>query len=183
MFFNILVLVGFLSSTFICTNCVVYCGTGTRIYILEKHHSNTDLSIISEFKQIIDRNVNNISDYFDIFLSLSRICYLPITSPLSKWKTPQEGIIKPWWKILFGTWYMKVIYISHNSQKSESIINFDSNILFRPLVGGCPCSVKVKALKGRIVVSEFKLQLCYYVHFQINTLGKGMNLLILPAIG
>ena len=34
-----------------------------------------------------------------------------------------------------------------------------------------------------IVVSEFKLQLRYYVHFWTNTLGKGMNPLILPAMG
>ena len=34
-----------------------------------------------------------------------------------------------------------------------------------------------------IVVSEFELQPRYYVHFRANTLGKGMNLLILPAMG
>ena len=27
------------------------------------------------------------------------------------------------------------------------------------------------------------LQLHYYIHFQTNTLGKGMNLLILPVMG
>ena len=43
--------------------------------------------------------------------------------------------------------------------------------------------VRVKAMECRIRVSEFELKLCYYVHFQINTLGKGMNSLILPAIG
>ena len=37
LFFNILVFVNFLSSTFVCTNCVVYFGTGTRSYILEKY--------------------------------------------------------------------------------------------------------------------------------------------------
>ncbi len=26
-----------------------------------------------------------------------------------------------------------------------------------------------------IVVSKFKLQSCYYIHFQTNSLGKGMN--------
>ena len=41
----------------------------------------------------------------------------------------------------------------------------------------------VKAMDYRIVVSEFELQLRYYVHFRANTLGKGMNLLILPAMG
>ena len=31
------------------------------------------------------------------------------------------------------------------------------------------------------VISEFELQSRYYVHFWINTFGKGMNLLILQA--
>ena len=35
--------------------------------------------------------------------------------------------------------------------------------------------VMVKALDSRIVVREFELQSCYYAHFQINTLGKGMT--------
>ena len=39
----------------------------------------------------------------------------------------------------------------------------------------------VKAMDCRIIVSEFILQSCYYVHFQTNTLGKGMNSLILPV--
>ena len=32
-------------------------------------------------------------------------------------------------------------------------------------------------------VREFVLQSRYYVHFWANTLGKGMNPLILPAMG
>ena len=34
-----------------------------------------------------------------------------------------------------------------------------------------------------IVERVFVLQSCYYVHFRANTFGKGMNLLILPAMG
>ena len=49
--------------------------------------------------------------------------------------------------------------------------------------GVCPCGVMVKAMDFRIVVCEFKLQLRFYVHFRANTLGKGMNPLILPAMG
>ena len=45
----------------------------------------------------------------------------------------------------------------------------------------CPHGVMVKAMNYRTVVSEFVLQTRYYVHFQANTLGKGMNPLILPA--
>ena len=48
---------------------------------------------------------------------------------------------------------------------------------------GCPRGVIVKAMDCGIVVREFVLQLRYYVHFRANTLGKGMNPLILPAMG
>ena len=44
----------------------------------------------------------------------------------------------------------------------------------------CPGGVMVKAMNCGIVVREFVLQSRYYVHFRANTLGKGMNPLILP---
>ena len=47
---------------------------------------------------------------------------------------------------------------------------------------GCPRGVIVKKMDCGIIVSEFVLQSRYYVHFQTNTLGKGMNPLILPAM-
>ena len=47
----------------------------------------------------------------------------------------------------------------------------------------CPLGVIVKAMDSRIIVSEFELQLRYYIHFQTNTIGKGMNPLIHPAMG
>ena len=43
--------------------------------------------------------------------------------------------------------------------------------------------VMVKALDCGIVVGEFELLSQYDVHFQTNTLGKGMDPLILPAMG
>ena len=49
--------------------------------------------------------------------------------------------------------------------------------------GGCPRGVMVKAMDCRIRVNESILQSHYYNHFQANTLGKGMNPLILPAMG
>ena len=48
---------------------------------------------------------------------------------------------------------------------------------------GCPPGVMVKATDCGIVVREFVLQSRYYVHFRANTLRKGMNPLILPAMG
>ena len=43
---------------------------------------------------------------------------------------------------------------------------------------GVPHGVVANVLNIGIVVSEFKLQSCHYVHFLTNTLGKGMNSLI-----
>ena len=46
-----------------------------------------------------------------------------------------------------------------------------------------PHGIKVKALDCGIVVSEFEFQSHYYIHFRTNPLGKGMNPLILAAMG
>ena len=40
----------------------------------------------------------------------------------------------------------------------------------------------VKVMDSRIVVSKFKLQSCYYVHFWTNALRKGMDHLFLTAM-
>ena len=48
---------------------------------------------------------------------------------------------------------------------------------------GGPRGVMVKALACEIVVNEFELQSRYYVHFRLNTSGKGINPLTLPAMG
>ena len=48
---------------------------------------------------------------------------------------------------------------------------------------GSPRDVMVKAMDSGIVDREFALQSRYYVHFRANTFGKGMNPLILPAMG
>ena len=48
---------------------------------------------------------------------------------------------------------------------------------------GCPHGVMVKAKDYGIIVSDFEIQFRYYIHFWTNTLGKGMNSLILPVMG
>ena len=52
------------------------------------------------------------------------------------------------------------------------------------------CDVKATQLNVQLsliwepmLYEKFVLQSRYYVHFQANTLGKGMNPLILPAMG
>ena len=61
--------------------------------------------------------------------------------------------------------------------------NNRSTTLIAKIYRGCTRGVTVKAMDSEIVVSGFKLQSRYYVHFRANTLGKGMNPLILPAMG
>ena len=60
------------------------------------------------------------------------------------------------------------------------IAEWFTNVYLFGFKWGCPRGVMVKAMNCRIVVREFVLQSRYYVHFRANTLGKGMNPLILP---
>ena len=71
-----------------------------------------------------------------------------------------------------------IVFKMENSSSSNN-----NNIHTHIWGGGCPRGVMVKAMDCGIVVSEFEFQSCYYVHFVTNTLGKGMNPLILPAMG
>ena len=50
-------------------------------------------------------------------------------------------------------------------------------------IGVGPRGVIIKAIDWGIVISKFELHSRYYVHFRKNTIGKGMNPLILPAMG
>ena len=61
--------------------------------------------------------------------------------------------------------------------------NGNEGVLYTPPGWGHPRGVIVKALDCGIVVSEFELQSRYYVHFRTNTIGKGMNPIILPVMG
>ena len=48
---------------------------------------------------------------------------------------------------------------------------------------GVSRGISIETMDCKIVVSDFELQSRYYVHFRTNTLGKGMNPFILPAMG
>ena len=48
---------------------------------------------------------------------------------------------------------------------------------------GFPRGVMVEVMDCGIVVSEFVLQSCYYVHFRASTREKWMNPLIFPVMG
>ena len=62
----------------------------------------------------------------------------------------------------------------------SSIIHFSNNIRNNE---GCPRGVMVKAMDCGIVIREFVHQSRYHFHFRANTFGKGINPLILPAMG
>ena len=75
--------------------------------------------------------------------------------------------------------YLKVVYCLKIFFMVEfhKLLGITFNISF---LAACPRGVMVKAMHCGIVVREFVLQSRYYVHFRTNTLGKGMNPLILP---
>ena len=78
---------------------------------------------------------------------------------------------------------MKVLKIPHDiSSAIETQSDRDGYPLYISpiIIWVCPRGVMVKAMNCGIVVREFVLQSRYYVHFRANTLGKGMNPLILP---
>ena len=75
------------------------------------------------------------------------------------------------------------LFINIKDEVNRPFILSNKSIKLQLRNGGCPRGVMVKAMDCGIVVREFVFQLCYYVHFRENTLGKGMNPLILPAIG
>ena len=95
--------------------------------------------------------------------------------------------------IPFGIWWI-VKYVMSWIDFSES--HFGSSLTFSQFWVlcsyvvehcrywlGCPPGVMVKAMDCGIVGREFVHQSRYYVHFRANTLGKGMDPLIIPAMG
>ena len=79
--------------------------------------------------------------------------------------------------MIWFSWLL--LYINHFFKfKAKSSLDVYTKYLW-----GCPRDVMVKAMDCGIVVREFELQSRNYVHFRANTLGKGMNPLILPAMG
>ena len=74
-------------------------------------------------------------------------------------------------------------FLEKKSNSKQCFILLNPWAKFPLFVGGCPLGVMVKAMDCGIIISEFVLQSCYYIHFWANTLGKGMNPLLLPAMG
>ena len=77
----------------------------------------------------------------------------------------------------------KQIYLYNNTNIYTDIYSCIDVSTCTFIYRGCPRGVMVKAMDCRIVVREFVLQSLYYIHIRANTLGKGMNPLILPAKG
>ena len=71
----------------------------------------------------------------------------------------------------------------HLVNKTTFFIIYFHLLLLKLQLAECPSNVMVKTMDYGIVVSEFEFQSRYYVHFWANTLGKGMNALILSAMG
>ena len=76
-----------------------------------------------------------------------------------------------------------MIMCINDKSSIHDIDHFDINMDVEAHADGFRWSfhgVMAKVLDCRLEISKFKLQLHWYVHFQTNALGKGMNSLILP---
>ena len=106
--------------------------------------------------------------------------------------------------MLSSAWFPNFITYTQHVVSMFDTINFHEQLLFKMRLFKCTLRSQLlshhfsdELLLSRevsswcngqsdgcgIVVSEFVLQSHYYVHFRTNTLGKGMNPLILPAMG
>ena len=86
----------------------------------------------------------------------------------------QMAFVVPYSKCLIH-FFTEMIISNQNGAVPDKIFNLQQ--------GGYPRGVMVKVMDCRIVVSKFVFQSHYYVHFRTNTLRKGINPLILPAMG
>ena len=125
----------------------------------------------------------SLSLYFSLF-QLFSLFLLP-----SGWEscfpTTANGITSPLWRLVqhnlsLFIFALKSFIIGQQYFLCGAMQTCDS--LWLKENGGGPRGVMVKTMDCGIVC-EFVLQSRYYVHFRANTLGKGMNPLILPAMG
>ena len=101
-----------------------------------------------------------------------------------KKKKKKKKLCECVWSELTQEWSrVRDVRAKYQKQKFVDLYSYREVYMRSEKTGGGPCGVMVKALDCGIVVSEFKLWQCYYIHFWINTLGKGINLIILPAMG
>ena len=95
------------------------------------------------------------------------------------------------WRTLDPFDYIYIyIYISFLTQYKKEVpkeISEEDNWIAKGtngiVVNMMDWDIVVRVMDCGIVVSEFVLQSRYYIHFRANTLEKGMNPLILPAMG
>ena len=128
-------------------------------------------------------------------------CLVALGVPVQPWaiETVLSALVGDWWgqgiaraftRCMINIYIYIYIYIYEVKWNFFEAVSV-SVLLYRCITwtltkrieGGCPRGVMVKAMDCGIVVSEFVFQSHYYVHFRANTLGKCMNLLILPAMG
>ena len=164
---------------------------------VQKQHSSIGIFFLGHLKRL----VNKPSLY--LFRRDGRCCLEKVLLKL-KWfmcvgvygaYKSMQGKGKGWKKIELVRQrhgMMELIYIRGSTPvltlKKKSVLKtkIHWNVLtynFSLAFPGWPCGVMVKATDCGIIVSEFEFQSRYYVHFRANTIGKGMNPLILPAMG
>ena len=139
---------------------------------------------------------------FSKFLYIFTLFIHPSTLYITKKNphSPDDGSAEPkcysvdWLCFSMNPHFLFGLLVVNFSSQCVSVYSFERKKIVRKYLDvnscyvcrylrGFPRGVMVKAMDCEIVVREFVLQSCYYVHFRANTLGKGMNPLILPAMG
>ena len=136
----------------------------------------------------------------DQALKLLKAYSLPLGTKVDKRLSKLKGLLKLWnfqtglrrWLSILKLYGDYKLLLSQTSKLEQCPISLIKRLFASSsgeenfMVRSKSClsrGVMVKAMDCGIVVREFVLPSRYYVHFRANALGKGMNLLILPAMG
>ena len=128
---------------------------------------------------LISKSSSPLTNPLEIVLSAPIIVGLTITFMIHSFFI---SLTRSWYLVLFPLSFNFILWSTAKAKSSiQQVLYF--LLIITKSGGGCPRHVMVTAMDCGIVVSEFVFQSCYYIHFGANTLGKGMNPLILPAMG
>ena len=121
-----------------------------------RQKGNMSLSLIRLWRYLLEypKFYKQIASTFWVIIYLIRRLYF-----LPQWS---KRIMSEWPKVRINH---KIHYL-------------ENKIYYNTIIRGRPCGIVIRVLDSVVVVSEFVFQSLYCTHFQSNTLGKCMILLI-----
>ena len=129
-------------------------------------------------KMVLDASLLNTQHYkvrIKGKVEQSREGVAPSPTPCSSYRKGSLRVTLDYGRQLYFT------YLAHRLFEYWKYREMNTRALIH-IQGRNPWGVVAKELDCDFVINELEFQSCYYVHLQIYTRGKGMNLLIPPAI-